>query len=144
MKIEYTCKLCGIAREFFIVDSDACDPEQMGRVGKLLVCNPCADLREKFKRAQDQIFKICAKLDRLALLRVDADESARIRHLSRQALIFSTRKYAEAMAVYRRLSEVMWHEDFVDHLMERPQSAWAILRAYGDGLRSRPRQQEFA
>jgi hypothetical protein len=138
MNIEYVCKLCqrpGTAT----LGSDNCEAHWIETFRKMLVCNPCADRRDRFKDAEERIYRACKLLARIPMTRPSPDDEAKLRRNCRAALMLSTRAYATVMAEYRDLAEIMWHEDFVEQLMERPGHAGSILRQYRDGLRTLPK-----
>jgi hypothetical protein len=145
MKIVYECKLCRQTSVAETEDGDNCPPDWIERLKKLLTCNPCSDLRSRFRTAERQIYDACTKLVRMKLMRVSEEDRQLIRKKVDQALRHCTLRYAQAMAVYRKLPKYVWDEDFVFQLMEKPDDATGILRRYRAMLKSnfQPVQTEY-
>jgi hypothetical protein len=126
--IAYTCKLC---RQPNVAEIAEDAPKNyVDRLRPLLTCNPCFDRREKFRNAEAAIYRMCERL-----LRADGQQIERLRSVASEVLKSATRAYAEAMAEYRHLPAVVWSNDFVDMLIERPEKAGFFLKQYRDRLR---------
>jgi hypothetical protein len=141
--IEYNCKICRKPGKVELAPDQVCDSRWLEIFKKMLVCNPCHDLREKFRTAEEQIMRTCSMLNRMALTHPQKEEREAIISKCRIALISSTRRYADAMKVYRRLGETVWSLDLVEQLIEKPGHAFAVLKAYRDDLKNIPKQSEF-
>lgn len=127
--VPYTCKLCRRPGTVTLQTNELCDTAWMDTFHKLLVCNPCYDLRDKFRNAESSIVRACTSLVVLDEMSEGEDRSKIIRKL-RESLVLSTRKYAEVMAEYRNLPTIVWDDDFVRQLMEDPSHAYSILKKY--------------
>lgn len=141
MEITYKCKLCGKPGTVHLMDGEVCDEKWMEIFRKMLVCNPCSDLRNKFRGAEDRIMRACSKLSRLRIQNASEADAQVIVQKCRRAIELAVVPYAEAMAAYRSLPEVIWSQDLVNDLVNRTGHAASILKAYRDDLKKRPRQQ---
>jgi hypothetical protein len=141
MIVDYKCKLCGRAGQAE-ADSD-CDPAWIETFRKILVCNPCYDLRGKFRKAEARIIATCITLSRLGLMKVTKEIVDEAIQEARTVLIPATRRYTEAMAVYRKLPSPIWSNDLPEKLLAKPSQYERILKDYRDSLRKTPQQQEM-
>lgn len=139
MKIDYTCKLCGKDLAAELRPDQVCEEQWIETFRKMLVCNPSYDRREKFRTAERQIVEACTQLDRIAKMKMDDSMRFNLVKKYRVGLTSATRRYAESMADFRNLAEVMWHEDFVDQLVEVPERCGVILKRYREGLAGLPK-----
>lgn len=140
MKIEYTCKICQQPKTFSIEHGQSCDPVWMATFQKMLVCNRCYDLREKFRKAEQQIIRSCGSLERLAMCGAKEEESNKITERCRIVLLSATRRYAEALAVYRGWTDAFWRMSLADELIAAPANVIAIMKNFREESRNRPHQ----
>lgn len=139
--IAYNCRLCAQVGHVMIKDDESCEQHWIDVLTKILVCNPCADLRDKFKRSETHIEKACVKLVRMSMMKIKDADRRDFEKACRAILVGATRTYAECMAEYRNLESIVWHEDFVEQLMEDPSRAYGILKRYRAQLKTMPKRE---
>lgn len=121
--VEYTCKICkrpGTAR----VDDD-CPDEWAAKFAPMLTCNRCFDIREKYRNAEDAIYKICGNL--LFFRDRPENEKSKLLAASRDKLNVQSRRLAQALSDYFNLNEVIWEPGVVDLFMDKPDKAQSII-----------------
>jgi hypothetical protein len=141
MKIPYTCRIC--KADGWAELGDGCSEEWCDKLAPLLVCNPCFDLRSKFTSARDKIFRACNAIIRAEQVGLTEDDMGTVRRRCRAALIPATRQYADALREYKKLSTLVWSEDFVQNLMQKPEAAAQQLRFYRDSLSAYVKNQNM-
>jgi hypothetical protein len=135
MTINYTCKICHKPGTVELRPEEVWEAAWMDTFKKMLVCNPCYDLRNKFRKAEGRIIGACVTLARLKLMRAGKDVLTEAREACRNTLMTATRRYAEALAVYRKLSEPIWSLELVEKLLEAPHEHEKALREYRASLK---------
>lgn len=92
------------------------------RLLPLATCNPCYDLRNRFKTAEGKIFEACNRI-----LRINNHET---REQCRVIISQSLRIYGECLAIYRKKETYGYDDATVNFFVEQPNRVVELIRAY--------------
>lgn len=118
------CKFCGKNLVVIVDDTYA----ELGDPFKLLrfaACNRCADIRERKRKLEESIRKVCIGVQRSSSKDLKAEMSFAMTQLEPL-----TRKYAVLVADWHNKSGYMWEESFPSLLIEKPDRVNDILAQY--------------
>ena len=125
MKIEGKCRVCSIPLSLTIDDEYASlETDPMGLI-PLATCNRCYDYKCGRDRLEDRVGKACVMMLQHNIKK-GSDQWSKLR----EAIAITTRRYAELVQRHNRYREVLWSEDFVNILMERPEMWWKTMGNY--------------
>lgn len=96
----------------------------------MLTHDRCHDIRRKRVDSSEKILGACFEY-----ARASTTEKGKMVVSTRNLLVMHTRRYAESFAELYNLTRVMWTEDFVDMLIEKPESAATALSNYHTKVR---------
>lgn len=115
--VEFTCKICkqpGVARF-----SIQCSQDWLDMLHPMLAHDKCYDRHVGFTKAGDRLVAACCELAR------SAKGSPKIA----ESLTFLARDYTRAFSE-KHGTPLVFHEDFVDLLREKPEDVGRILSQY--------------
>jgi len=127
MTINYTCKFCGVPGT--ATADDDCPIQNIEAWRSWLCCNRCGAFQEWYRRMTAKIRHLCIQW---ATKRPEARQEARDEYS--KALTSLTQTTALQVCRYYRVDYV-WDYDFVAQLIERPDKAEFIVKAYEDIVR---------
>jgi hypothetical protein len=129
MNIEYQCKLCG--RKGAVEVDDGVELFTIAEWKPILCCNRCADFLESKRNLEDKIKKVAIVLN---LVRRGFggkySESA-----IREKFDFHARKFA-ALVCHHFHKSMVWDDEFVNLLMDKPENSHRICAHYLRGIRA--------
>ena len=126
----YACRIC--RTEHVAQADDCCPSEWITGLATILVCDRCCDYRVGRRKYGEMIARACGEIRAAAL--TPKGVPAEMRQSMEALLRNLTQSYARIVCRYHGLGD-MWDEDFVNQLIDYPDRAWTILRAYEDQVR---------
>lgn len=127
MRLEGKCRVCGTGLNLAVDDQYAEMGDPM-KLTALATCNRCYDYKCQRDRLDSAIIK-------LGYLLITARQGLKSRLSGveagvRENLMDLTKQYAQMITKHYRYPSVMWSEEFVNILMEKPEMAWRALGNY--------------
>ena len=119
-QFQATCKFC---KRNLILIIDEAYPAQLDpyRLISLAACDHCADLRVTRRRLEARLQKICSNLAACPVTKL-AERGQEVK----DTLTKLTKEYASMIAKFNGMSGMMWDEEFVNLLLEKP-GQWADI-----------------
>lgn len=134
---EATCKVC--KKAIVVQIAEEYEGDAMG-LRQLATCNRCYDLLTKRNNATELISRACANI-----IGARGQKSAsKLIEAARRALEAGTKSYASVIAEYHNSPTMIWNDDFVDLLIQKPEQWHRILSQYRDGARAKIKEIKAA
>ena len=127
--IDWHCKMC--RKPIVIHASLECPIDWAESLAKMVCCNRCHDFRDASETCGSKIVASCA---RLQSLRYGKTLDPAKEKIIAETLTYLTKAYCRIASAYFNVNNI-WHEDFVNLLMERPDQAGDALRSMNFHLR---------
>ncbi len=124
------CKIC---KKDLVVQVDN---DYFGTLDTLLAmatCNPCYDLRQKHRKATENIESACLWLTQ------HPNAPKEKLDVARKQLEKWTKQYAEAVMAFNHSNTLIWSEEFAQNLMNNPDKWYEQLRFYRNAVREQIR-----
>lgn len=131
---EAACKLCG--RKITLSCDPICPPDWADSFARMACCNRCYDFREASERCGTRIVNCCHILQ--SLRANGKKDPAREKQLS-EALTWLTKSYCREAGKYYG-AQNLWHQEFVDLLMAKPEASGRALNMMQADLRKQDSQ----
>ena len=129
MKLDYQCKLCG-HKSTVEVDDDL-ELFTIAQWKTILCCNRCADFLGEKRAVVEKINRVAGLLElKRKGFAAKVAESA-----IREKFDFHARKFA-ALVCHHFHKSMVWDEEFVNLLMEKPENSHRICAHYLRGVRA--------
>jgi hypothetical protein len=127
MKLEYQCRFCKLDGEVDLPE-EGLDMFQVEKFKPILCCNRCGDFMNMRRESADRIKKVAELLIQQRGSK-NPDKTVEVTRKVREIMTMLTKRYSTLVNNHFRKPNV-WHEDFVDLLMEKPEFYQRILKDY--------------